>query len=99
MKKQDKSKQIESHNVYYVNNNYRLRLYQNDRKIFEKQMHIPNLSYYSLFEQVQDILFRFIDKIGQGVNIEDKKKYYTERMLHQMNEAYMFACMLEELRK
>lgn len=97
MKKQDKLNPNKSHNVYY-DDNYRIRIYRNDKKLFEKQMKMPKLTYYNLYEEVQDILCRFIEHIGQDNNTDDKFQFYTNELMVKLNSAYAFASLLEELR-
>lgn len=98
MKKKTSNEILKSHNVYYADEQWRLRLYRKDHKIYEKQIHIPKLSFFSLDEEVLTVLRLFADKIGTASNKKDALQYFNEEIINKLNRAYFIGNMLEILR-
>lgn len=97
MKKQDKKLNNVSHNVYYTSDHFRIRIYRNDHKYFEKQITLPKMHYFSISQEIQDILLHFIEKLD--TKQDELEDYYLRQTLNRLNSAYLFADMLRKLRE
>ena len=91
----EKSKGKKSHNVYYQTDKYRIRIYRNDHKIYEKQASLPKLSYNSISREIIVILREFISKISLR---EDIFELYDSEYINSLNKAAYLGKLIENLR-
>lgn len=98
MKKKTDNEILKSHNIYYANHQWRLRLYRDDNKFYEKQIHLPKLSYFSITEEVLTVLRLFADEIANASKKKDNLEFFNEEIINKLNRAYFIGNMLEILR-
>lgn len=87
-----------SHNVYSDKEQFRLRLYRNDHKFYEKQITLKKYHDNSFSNWILFILEHFLYKIAEESGKKDRIALENEKFLSSLNQAYMFSYLMQSLR-
>ena len=86
-----------SHNVYSGKDKFRIRVYQNDHKFFEKQITLKKFHSNSVSDWILFILEHFLYKIAEDAGKKDRIALQEEKYLNSLNQAYMFGYLISNL--
>lgn len=87
-----------SHNVHSDKDHYRIRVYRNDKKFFEKQITLKKYQDNSFSNWVLFVLEHFLYKIAEENGKKDRIALENEKFLSSLNQAYMFSYLMQSLR-